>query len=312
MTNETIAVYLKEHPEDTSAQEELYKNTRKYTSLFIDRNFAGRDKEELMQESYFAMMDATKDYDPQKGKFLTHYTWKLKAHLQRYIIYNMETVRRSSYTDECIKKYNRIYAERIKAGQDTKTTTMTKLMGVSVEVIDNIRKTSVLVNSTSTDIKLKSMDEDITLLETLPSKQNVENEVIEQIAEQELKRDLWEFVDELKEIQSKVLHGHFEDGLTFKELADRYNVKYDKLILQKNEALKKLRQNKKLYSKLQPYIEDIRSVALQGNGIGRFSRTWTSSTEYVAIKRVESVNVREQILAEIEELKQYQSVLKRY
>ncbi|MCI9616993.1 MAG: sigma-70 family RNA polymerase sigma factor [Eubacterium sp.] len=312
MTNETIAVYLKEHPSDTNAQEQLFNNINKYTAMYIDKNFAGRDKEELTQESYFAMMDATKDYDPQKGKFLTHYTWKLKAHLQRYIIYNMETVRRSSHADENMKKYSRIYAERIKAGQDTKSTTMARVMNVSVEVVKNIKKTSVWVNSVSADMGIKSTDEDITLLEILPSKQNVENEVIEQIARQELKRDLWEFVDELQEIQSKVLHGYFEDGLTFKELSDKYNVKYNKIIQKKNEALQRLEQNQRLYNKLQPYIQEIRSAALRGNGVDRFRRTGTSSTEYTAMKRVESLNVREQILTEIEELKQYQSVLKTY
>ena len=49
-----------------------------------------------------------------------------------------------------------------------------------------------------------------------------------------------------------------------------------------------------------PYIEDMRSIALQGNGVGTFKRTWTSSTERVVLLQEKYNNV----MAEINQLKQ--------
>ena len=50
-----------------------------------------------------------------------------------------------------------------------------------------------------------------------------------------------------------------------------------------NKALRSLREPRRA-KKLAPFLdEEIRSMAFVGNGVERFNRTWTSSTERAAI-----------------------------
>ena len=108
MSNEQLAGYLKEHPEDTARLELLYIKNRGFLYKYIKRFFPCEEIEDLMQESYFAMLKAIKSYDENKGKFLTWFGWYLHEHLKRYV-YSYSGV--GINTNDLINKYNRTITE---------------------------------------------------------------------------------------------------------------------------------------------------------------------------------------------------------
>lgn len=296
MTNEELVIYIKDNPADIRAKEQLYYQLERYIKLFIDRNFTcERDKEDLQQESYFAMCKALNDYDITKGKFITHFNWKLKSHLQRYIINNTHIIRLSSHQQEQLNKYLSVkYRLELAEGREPTQKEIAAAMGVSVGQIRKIKEYGLRELTDSTDRILSSDDNSLSLLDTIADDTDIEQNTIEEISKEELKRDLWECVDSLlNKRQSYILRGIYKDGKKQIEISKEIGVNNSYVGELKHQALKKLKNSASVRNKLLPYIDFqiIESRAMHGVGVGIFNRTWTSATERVALKNIECIEM---------------------
>jgi len=281
MSNEQLAVYLKEHPEDTARLELLYIKNRGFLYKYIKRFFPCEEVEDLMQESYFAMLKAIKSYDENKGKFLTWFGWYLHEHLKRYV-YSYSGV--GINTNDLINKYNRTITELEELGEIPTDTRIAHKMGVSVEKVQELAKLQKSRVNISTD---KEVNEGTALLDLqADKKQDVESTVLDAMEKEELKRDIWECV---------VIIRHYKNQEQYKDIAEDLKVSYQQVTQRKIEAFRKMREDARTVRQLRPYIDNIRGEALKGNGVGRFKVTWTSSTERVALQRLE----RKKLLQEI-------------
>lgn len=290
MNNEELVTYLKEHPTDKARLELLYMNNYGFIRKYIKRYFPCEDIGDLMQESYFAMLKAINGYDIEKGKFLTYFSWCLRTHLTRYV-YSYSGLGIS--TNDFLNKYNRTIAGLEKLGETATIERIANKMHVSVEKVRELAELSESRKAISTD---KVIGEDITLLDTVVDyNTDVESQVLGKLEKEELKKDIWECVERLPEQQANILIKHYREQEEYKEIAEDLQVSYKSLLQKKDNALQKMRRDRYTLKKLQPYIDDIRSVALQGNGVGTFKRTGMSSTERVVLKRVEYGNILEEI-----------------
>lgn len=290
MNNEQLAVYLKEHPEDTARLELLYMKNRGFLYKYIKRFFPCEEVEDLMQESYFSMIKAIRGYDESKGKFLTYWGWHLRNHLTRYT-YSYSGVGVS--TNELINKYNKTITELEELGEIPTDTRIAHKMGVSVEKVQELAKLQKSRVNISTD---KEIQEGIALLDTQADKnQNVESTVLDAMEKEELKRDIWECVERLPEKHAEVIIRHYKNQEQYKDIAEDLEVSYQQVTQRKIEAFRKMREDARTVRQLRPYLDNIRGEALKGNGVGRFKVTWTSSTERVALQRLE----RKKLLQEI-------------
>lgn len=290
MSNEELAVYLKEHPEDTARLELLYMKNRGFLHKYIKRFFPCEEIEDLMQESYFAMLKAIKSYDENKGKFLTWFGWYLHEHLKRYV-YSYSGV--GINTNDLINKYNRTITELEELGEIPTDTRIAHKMGVSVEKVQELAKLQKSRVNISTD---KEVNEGTALLDLqADKKQDVESTVLDAMEKEELKRDIWECVERLPQNHAEVIIRHFKNQEQYKDIAEDLEISYQQVTQRKIEAFRKMRRDKYTLKKLRPYIDDMRSMALQGNGVGTFKRTGMSSTERVALKRIEYNNILDEI-----------------
>lgn len=290
MSNEQLAVYLKEHPEDTARLELLYMKNRGFLYKYIKRFFPCEEIEDLMQESYFSMIKAIRGYDESKGKFLTYWGWHLRQHLTRYT-YSYSGV--GVNTNELINKYNRTITELEELGEIPTDTRIAHKMGVSVEKVQELAKLQKSRVNISTD---KEVNEGTALLDLqADKKQDVESTVLDAMEKEELKRDIWECVERLPEKHAEVIIRHYKNQEQYKDIAEDLKVSYQQVTQRKIEAFRKMREDARTVRQLRPYIDNIRGEALKGNGVGRFKVTWTSSTERVALQRLE----RKKLLQEI-------------
>lgn len=290
MSNEQLAVYLKEHPEDTARLELLYMKNRGFLHKYIKRFFPCEEIEDLMQESYFSMIKAIRGYDESKGKFLTYWGWHLRQHLTRYI-YSYSGV--GINTNSLINKYNRTITELEELGEIPTDTRIAHKMGVSVEKVQELAKLQKSRVNISTD---KEVNEGTALLDLqADKKQDVESTVLDAMEKEELKRDIWECVERLPEKHAEVIIRHYKNQEQYKDIAEDLKVSYQQVTQRKIEAFRKMREDARTVRQLRPYIDNIRGEALKGNGVGRFKVTWTSSTERVALQRLE----RKKLLQEI-------------
>lgn len=290
MNNEELAIYLKEHPTDKARLELLYMNNYGFIRKYIKRYFPCEDIEDLMQESYFAMIKSINGYDVEKGKFLTYLGFYLREHLQRYI-YSYSGLGCS--TNELLNKYNKTIKNIEKSDEIVTIERIADKMHVSVKKVRELAELNESRKAISTD---KIIGEDLTLLDAvIDYSTDVEKQVVDAFEKEQLKKDIWECVERLPREQANILIKHYQEQERYKDIAEDLQVSYQSLMQKKDKALRKMRKDEYTLKKLQPYIDDIRSVALQGNGVGTFKRTGMSSTERVAIKRVEYGNILEEI-----------------
>ena len=133
-------------------------------------------------------------------------------------------------------------------------------------------------------------DEDCSLYELIPGsideEEQVESMVLEKVQKEELCAVLWPLVDSLTDTQAKTIRARYQDNMTFREIAEDQGVSVEMARQRERQGLRELRKPSK--SKLlRPFLPDdnrIYSMGLQGNGVGSFNCTWTSSTERAALR----------------------------
>lgn len=290
MNNEELVLYLKDNPTDKARLELLYMKNIGFMRKYIKKYFPCEETEDLLQESYLAMLKAIKGYDESKGKFLTYLGYWLHAHLSRYV-YNYSGIGVS--TNELINKYNRTVRELEEQGRIPTDGVIAHKLGVSVKKVQELEILRASRVSVSTD---KEVNEGTALLDLqADKKQDVESTVLDAMEKEELKRDIWECVERLPEKHAEVIIRHYKNQEQYKDIAEDLEVSYQQVTQRKIEAFRKMREDARTVRQLRPYIDNIRGEALKGNGVGTFNRTWTSSTERIALKRFE----RERLLEEI-------------
>lgn len=91
----------------------------------------------------------------------------------------------------------------------------------------------------------------------------------------------------IEELAGKYCHMAEKENLTLKQTAERTGTTIDAARRWQQKALRELRKPSRA-NRLRPFYETsyIYNNALHGNGTAEFNRTWTSSTERVALRLV--------------------------
>lgn len=112
-----------------------------------------------------------------------------------------------------------------------------------------------------------------------------ENEILDKIQAEQLKTVIWTIVDDLPGIAPEVLRARFQEDLTLKETAARVGTTVEAVRQWQSKGLRELRKPS-MSNELKPFIWDdyVYNQALRGNGAEHFNRTWTSSTERIALE----------------------------
>lgn len=138
MSNEELAVYLKENPEDKARQELLYFQVVNYVKNILIVFSLLLTKKHILQESYFALMKTVKMYNPDKGSFLNYFTWYLRNYLSRYIYASNGGM--CAMLNELTDKYERTVRDIENLGQIPTYETIAERMGVDVQKGQRIRE----------------------------------------------------------------------------------------------------------------------------------------------------------------------------
>lgn len=294
--------------------EQLYYNV-KGLIYSIAKQYAGYcDIEDLTQEGYFGLKYAVDTYNPDRGATFVTYAYRpINTAIYRYYIHNVSSVVLPIHLSDKYRKIVRAVNELLdKLDREPTNEEIAQKTGFSVSEVESIRYHHKKRNYSSLN-EYVNEEKDIQYINNIKATDNVEDEVLDRVEREELKVVLWECVDELSTQQSEVLHKHYQDNVQYKDIAEIYGISYQRAIQVKNEAIKKLRCGKS-YTRLKPFIEDIRSCAVQCTGVSYFKRNGTSSTERVVLMREKyrdiQSDIMEEIKAELEEMNKADEQLK--
>lgn len=270
MTNEELVEQIQKGNNVQEHMGILYQQNqpfiRKVVNPFIERV----DLEDLMQESYFFLVNAVNDYDPSVGvKFLTYVKSKIRYGCMEYVKNHGSQIRIPVYVQEWIRKYNLLVEEC--EGVPEKDYVM-KMLRISQDQYDLMY---VIMNQTT----CVSLDEPLSdygnlLMDLIPDGTDLEG----QITLQEATEDLWKQVGMIdNERQRNVILKRYRGNQTVKQIASEQNVTSQCISYQEKQGLKKLKQMDRV-KEIADYYGYDSHCAYSGR---------SDSVEKIAIKHVE-------------------------
>lgn len=293
MTNEQLAIRIKAGIDVADNMLQLWQQNRGFIHKIVNQYKAYAEEEDLEQEGYLGLSAAVEHYNSDEGVTFLHYaSFWIKQYMSRYIKSN-GTIRLPEFMQGRIREYNKM-VQKWQQNYHRKPTDgeICHFLDLSWEMLENLKKAVQMAKIGSLDVPIGE-DEDCSLYDLIPGsmdeEEQVESIVLEKVQKEELCAVVWPLVDSLTDDQAKTIRARYQDNMTFREIAEDQGVSVEMARQRERQGLRELRKPSK--SKLlRPFLPDdnrIYSMGLQGNGVGSFNRTWTSSTERAALQEWE-------------------------
>lgn len=287
-TNECIVAAVQAGDNEAENMLELWQQNKGFIAMMARRYSAGAEMEDLEQEGYIALCEAVQHYDPDRGKsFIGYAAFYIKRRM-RICADNSRTVRLSFNAGDEVRQYQKIIREyRQEYGCDPSDRELCGFLYVSREKLDQIRKAAQMGNIRSLDEPVQGMDGDISIADTVPSGEDMEEDTIREIDKEQMKRELWLAVDQLPGDLPAAVRLRYENGLTLEKTGQALGVNRERARQLESKAMRILRQPHRCRT-FRAYFEEYLSAApVHHVGVRRFNETWTSEVEREAIRWAE-------------------------
>ena len=291
MSNEQLVARIQAGEDVGKNMEQLYIQVKGFIHSIAWRyRDCGVEQEDLAQEGYLALYPAIDGYDPATGyQFLTYAEYHIKNRMQRYIQANGNGIRLSCQASERLAIYRKFCkAFQLRHGRRPSEGEIADGLGITLKQVRQLKKNACMANTKSLDAPVTDLDgkENTTLGELIAADENQEEEVLERVQQEQLCKVLWSCVDSLPGRQAEVVRHRYQEGKTLKQIGEAIGMTTEAVRQWESKALKELRKPSRAWLLLPflPESEDIYSQAIRGGGSVSFNRTWTSSTERVALR----------------------------
>lgn len=288
MTNEQLVIQIKAGINVADNMEKLWQQVHAFIRSIARKFHRPEEQEDLEQEGYIALCAAIDGYDPDAGcKFLTYAGYHIQNEMTRYILSRGSCLRIPERRVDDIRRYRKFCSTFYSVnGRDPSEGEAAALMGTSVEEVKNIRKYAHMVTMESLDRSLDTGEGESgnTLADVIASERDMENDVLEDLEQRQLQKAIWSAVDTLEPQQANLIRERYQKNMTLKAIGQKNGLTVNAVKHMEETALRELHKPSRARA-LRPFLpETLESDAYHGCGIRAFNRTWTASTERVALR----------------------------
>jgi RNA polymerase sigma factor (sigma-70 family) len=290
MTNEQLVALIQAGEDTGNNMALLYDQVKDFIRSVAWQYRDTGEMEDLLQEGYLALYPAIDNYDPSAGvKFLTYASHWIHQRMRRYLQNNGSCMRIPVQCLEQIRKMKKFQSDYEKEyGREPSAVEIARFMWLTLEQVKALQENACMASLRSLDAPVVGADgtEDTTVGDLVAAAGNQEEDILDRMERESLCSTLWGCVDSLPEIQAEVIRSRYHGKLTLRECGASCGLTVAAARQQHDKALRSLRsgENGKLLRPFLPEDSWIYNNALIGGGVGRFSHTWTSSTERVALE----------------------------
>ena len=301
MTNEQIVSEIRNGFSTTNNMQLLYESNLPLIKKFIKPYTAYECEADLLQESYFGLLEAVKRYETDRNvQFMTFAQYWIKQSVQRYLENCGSTVRIPTHTRTKMSRIRKATSQlRQEQGKEPTAADIAALLGVSVEEVQEIQGYMQSVISLDTPI---TEDNSLTLADTLQADLNVENDTVDKIYSEHSKNELWGIVERYTATrENDIIKEIFLHKKTMAQVAREQDLSFDRIRQIKESGLRKLRIGKAKRELLEKF--DIAEAGLFRGSLNNYrEHDFVSIVEHIAIKRIEAQERYQRHLAEIEKV----------
>ena len=291
MTNEELIDAIRNGDQDNSLLLELWNQNAGLVRKACRKYSRRIEEEDATQECFIAFLDAVDGYDREAGQtFASYFLSRCQWHLIRCIDNCGYAIRIPVYQRQAISKYRRFirrwYQDHGNLPDDP---VICRALQITLDQLDQLRKDMQATRVQSIDVPLSDDDEGATVADMIPdSSTDIEADAIGRLFVQERRRAVWDAVDSLDDPEGNAVRLYYLDQLTHKQAAQSMGTTPEVIRARIAKGIRYLGAGKR-GAKLRQYIDrgPLYSEAIKRCGIGAFNRTWTSSTESVALREME-------------------------
>ena len=310
MTNEQLVARIRAGENVGENMAQLYEQVKRFIHAVAWRYRDSGMVEDLEQEGFLALYDAVDGYDGAQGvRFLTYAEYWIRQRISRYLQANGSSLRLPMHCREKLLRYKRLCSSfQLEHGREPSEREIARLMGLTLEQVREIRGNVCMARVGSLDAPVKGLDggEDTTVGDLVAAPADPTGEAVDRVQSAQLCAVLWECVDSLPGQQPAVIRQRYQGGMSLREIGEAQGTTPEAVRQIHAKALRELRASR-FSKRLRPFLpeaERIYSMGLRGNGVGKFNRTWTSSTEKAALWLEEQEERRRAHLELLERVRQ--------
>lgn len=270
---------------DTADNMLLLYQQNKGLIYIIAKKYSGlAELDDLAQEGYIGLCEAVSHYDPAAGVKFSSYAGKvIDRHMKRYI-YGNSAVTIPEHMNALLHQYNRLCSSFIaRYDREPTDTEICHYLGLNGKQLALLKKAAQMSHTASLDVPIGEEDGETTLCDTVKADCDTEQEVLERVQQEQLKKAIWEAVDGLPKCQADVIRKRYAEGKTLQATGESIGITRERVRQEEYKAFRALRSPYR-FERLHSFADSmIYNQALHGNGVERFNNTRTSSTERVAL-----------------------------
>lgn len=299
MDNEQIVQEIKNGINTSDNLERLYKKNLPVIKQIIKPYTALEEQEDLLQECYFALVNAVDNYECfENVKFMTYAKFWLKQACVRYIENCGRNVRLPVSMHQDIIHYKKAIMELSHdLGRYPEDAELAKHLGISKAKLNDLKMYSQDVKSLNTSYTTEDGQE-YELMDTLADDLRLEESVVDDLYGEHCKSELWGIVARYTSPkESEILQERFKKRKSRQAIANDYNVTRQRIREIELKALRKMRRpavKRELEKKF-----DLATAGIYNSGVNNFKTTWESSTERTALKMLAYDDYVQKRLAEL-------------
>lgn len=290
MSNEQLVYRIKAGEDTANNMLRLWEQNQRFIGMIAVKYSGYAEMDDLKQEGYLALCEAVRHYNSDQAvPFINYAAFYIKQGMQRYIENFGGCIRIPVHRQQSVKKYKKNVAEyQKKYGVSPSDAEIRSFMGVSREVLENIKEAAVMGQIESLG-KPVNESEDMFLEDMIASGEDIEDEVDKKVDRERMRRELWEIVETLPSDQSQVIKSRFIDGNTLREIGQKQGKSIERIRQIETKALKTMRIPRRCRT-LRGYYEVYLSAApIQHVGVRQFQRTWESEVERAVLRKADKM-----------------------
>ena len=263
-------------------QELINKLCNKYSKL--------AEFDDLKQECFLLLCGAVKSFDVNKNiEFITYLYTAINRGLSSYINSNnaLKIPGNTVALANKFKKYTKDF-ERDKGRVPTyqeKVVYIKYFMKQDTRLLETFEKVDTAQKAVSFETPLS--DDGLTLGEILEDGTDFVTNVCRQVDHAKMSKSLYEAINNLDQDKRRVIFLYSMNGATAKEVETLTGIPHTRVCSLKDSAFWKLRHCKQT-QELKNYVEVyLPTCSTRRTGLSRFKNTWTSATEFEAMRHYE-------------------------